>query len=51
MLADRMALLDVNLDKNAMNRIERGMRFVTDIEMKAFAELFGVTTDELLSDE
>ena len=41
-------LLGLDLDKNAIQRIESGDRFITDIELKVFANYFGVTTDELL---
>ena len=47
-LADKMQLIGVDLDKNAIQRIEAGKRFVTDIELKAFAEIFGVSLDELI---
>lgn len=47
-LADKMQLIGIDVDKNAIQRIEAGKRFVTDIELKAFAEIFGVRTDELL---
>ena len=47
-LADKMQLIGVDVDKNAIQRIECGKRFVTDIELKAFAEIFSVSTDELL---
>ncbi|MBR0119347.1 MAG: helix-turn-helix transcriptional regulator [Eubacterium sp.] len=47
-LAYMMQLKGIDLDKNAIQRIETGQRFVTDIELKAFAELFNVTSDDLL---
>ena len=50
-LADKLQLAGVDLEKNAIQRIEKGERFVTDIELKALAKVFGVTADELLSDE
>ena len=50
-LADRLQLEGVDLEKNAIQRIEKGERFVTDIELKALAKVLGVTTDELLSGE
>lgn len=34
--------------KNAIQRIEHGDRFVTDIELAAFADFFGVSSDVLL---
>lgn len=47
-LADRLQLAGMDLDKNAIQRIEAGQRFVTDIELSAFAKVFNTTTDELL---
>ena len=47
-LADRMQLVGIDLDKNAIQRIECGKRFVTDIEIVAFAKVFDVSLDELL---
>lgn len=47
-LADRMQLVGIDLDKNAVQRIECGRRFVTDIELIAFAKMFNVTSEELL---
>ncbi|MCM1158301.1 MAG: helix-turn-helix domain-containing protein [Bacteroidales bacterium] len=46
-LADKMQLVGIDLNKNAIQRIESGERFVTDIELKHFAEVFGVTPTEL----
>ena len=47
-LADKMQFIGIDLDKNAIQRIEAGKRFVTDIELKAFAEIFGVSLDQLI---
>lgn len=49
-LADMMQLQGLNIDKNAVQRIESGQRFVTDIEIQKFARFFNVTADELLCD-
>ena len=51
MLEDRLQLSGMDLDKNAISKIESGQRFVTDIELKALAELFHITANELLYDE
>ena len=48
-LADKMQLIGIDVDKNAIQRIECGKRFVTDIELKAFADIFGVSVNDLLS--
>lgn len=47
--AEKLQLQGIDLDKNAIQRIECGKRFVTDIELKAFAEILNTTTDELLN--
>ena len=47
-LADKMQLIGIDVDKNAIQRIESGKRFVTDIELKVFADIFGVSVDSLL---
>ena len=49
-LADRLQLVGLDLDKNAIQRIESGSRFVTDIELLAFAKLFDVPVSELLEE-
>lgn len=49
--ADKLQLKGIDLDKNAIQRIECGKRFVTDIELKAFANILNTTTDELLNDD
>ncbi|MBO5789741.1 MAG: helix-turn-helix transcriptional regulator [Clostridia bacterium] len=47
-LADKMQLIGIDVDKNAIQRIECGKRFVTDIELKAFSKIFDVNVDALL---
>ena len=47
-LADKMQLVGIDIDKNAIQRIECGKRFVTDIEIIAFSKVFDVSFDELL---
>ncbi len=47
-LADKMQLVGIDIDKNAIQRIECGKRFVTDIEIVAFAKVFKVSLEELL---
>ena len=50
-LADLLQLEGMDLDKNTIQRIESGKRFVTDIELKVFAKIFGITADELLRED
>lgn len=47
-LAGQLQLAGLDLEKNAVQRIESGERFVTDIELKRLAEVLGVSTDELI---
>lgn len=49
--AEQLQLRGLDLDKNAIQRIECGKRFVTDIELKIFAQLLNTTTDDLLDVE
>jgi transcriptional regulator with XRE-family HTH domain len=48
-LAEKLQLHGIDLGKNAIQQIESGQRFITDIELKAFAELFEVSSDYLLT--
>ncbi len=48
LLAEKLQLLGIDVDKNAIQRIESGQRFVTDIELSALSELFGVSCDDLI---
>lgn len=47
-LADRLAVIGLDIDKNAVQRIESGERFVTDIEIGYLAKVFDVKIEELL---
>ena len=49
-LSDLLQLEGLDLDKNAVQRIESGQRFVTDIELKTIAEVLGVSLDDLLNE-
>lgn len=47
-LAEKLQLKGIDVDKNAIQRIESGERFVTDIEIKVLAEIFDISVDDLL---
>ena len=47
-LADKLQLNGIDVDKNAIQRIECGKRFVTDIELVVIARVLGVSVMELL---
>ncbi len=48
MLADALQLQGLDVDKNAIQKIESGQRFVTDIELAVISKVLGVTLDELI---
>ena len=48
-LADRMQLAGLDVDKNAIQRIEAGKRFVTDIELGYFCDVLQVSAEVLLN--
>jgi len=47
-LADKMQLSGLDMNKNAIQQIESGQRFVTDIELKAFSQFFNISADIFL---
>ena len=46
-LADRLQLVGLDLDKNAVQRIESGQRFLTDIELLYFSRVLNTSLDAL----
>ncbi|WP_418710803.1 helix-turn-helix domain-containing protein [Allofournierella sp.] len=49
-LANMLQSVGLDIDKNAVQRIESGKRFVTDIELKVIAKVLGVSYQDLLDD-
>ena len=47
-LADLLQIAGLDIDKNAVQRIEAGKRFVTDIELTYFAKVLGLSYETLL---
>lgn len=48
--ADRLQIEGLEVDKNAIQRIECGKRFVTDIELIKICKVLDVTPGELLNE-
>ena len=48
MLAEKLQLFGMDVDKNAVQRIECGKRFVTDIELVALSRALRVPVSDLL---
>lgn len=47
-LADMLQLSGLDIDKNAIQRIEAGKRFVTDIEIKYLSKVLELSYESLL---
>ena len=47
-LADALQIVGLDVDKNAIQRIEAGKRFVTDIEIVFLSKVLNTTVHELL---
>jgi len=47
-LARRLQLAGYDMDKNVITRIETNKRYVTDLELHALCEIFGVSYDYLI---
>ena len=51
MLAEKLQLYGIVVDKNAIQRIDCGARFITDIELLAISKVFEVSIDSLFYSE
>lgn len=49
-LSDRLNTIGLDIDKNAVQRMESGQRFITDIELGYLAKVFNVAIETLLSE-
>lgn len=47
-LADELQLIGLDVDKNAIQRIEAGKRFVTDIELVYLSKALKISIEKLL---
>ena len=47
-LADMLQIAGLDIDKNAIQRIEAGKRFVTDIELVYLAQVLRLSYEDLL---
>lgn len=50
-LAEKLQLAGYDMDKNVITRIETNKRYVTDLELKALTEVFGVSYKSLIDGE
>ncbi len=48
-LADMLQIAGLDIDKNAVQRIEAGKRFVTDIELVYLAQVLHLSYEDLLN--
>lgn len=47
-LSNRLIVNGLDIDKNAVQRIESGQRFVTDIEIIYLAKVLNISVEELI---
>lgn len=50
-LAEKLQLAGYDMDKNVITRIETNKRYITDLELKALTEVFGVSYNSLIDGE
>jgi transcriptional regulator with XRE-family HTH domain len=50
-LSDLLQIAGLDIDKNAIQRIEAGKRFVTDIELVYFSKVLSKSYSELLQEQ
>ena len=48
--SDMLQIAGLDVDKNAIQRIESGQRFVTDIELRTIAKVLNVSYSDLLDE-
>ena len=48
MLAEKLQLAGLDIDKNAVQKMESGQRFITDIELRIIASVLNVSYSDLL---
>jgi transcriptional regulator with XRE-family HTH domain len=49
--ADRLQLIGLDVDKNAVQRMESGQRFITDIELRCLAQALDKSVCDLFPEE
>lgn len=49
-LADRLQRIGLDVDKNAIQRMESGQRFITDLELLYLCRALNVTMEQLFED-
>ena len=50
-LADKLQLIGLDIDKNAVQRMESGQRFITDIELVFLANALEIEISDLFGDD
>ncbi|MCI9575555.1 MAG: hypothetical protein HFJ84_02530 [Clostridiales bacterium] len=50
-LAVKLQVLGVGIDQQAISKIQRNARIITDYEVFCLVKAFGVITDEILQEE
>lgn len=49
-LSDKLQLIGIDIPKNSLQRLEKGMRSIKDFELAGISKVLNVSIDELLKD-
>lgn len=49
-LSEQLQLYGIDLNKNSLQKIERGQRIIKEYELAVFCKILNVSADELLKD-
>lgn len=49
-LAEKLQLYGIDINKNSLQRIEKGSRIIKEYELAVFCKVLNVSADELLKD-
>lgn len=49
-LSDKLQLIGIDIPKNSLQRLEKGMRSIKDFELAGISKVLNVSVDEMLED-
>lgn len=49
-LSDKLQLIGIDIPKNSLQRLEKGMRSIKDFELAGISKVLNVSVDEMLKD-
>lgn len=49
-LSDKLQLIGIDIPKNSLQRLEKGMRSIKDFELAGLSKILNISIDEMLKD-